>query len=299
METAVPASRSVVGLAHLSLLDSTPPDLVEIAAEAGFDFVGMRVHPATQGETPYPMSSGSSMLTRTCARLRDTGMHVRDIEVLTLDSHTTRQQWQPILDTGAQLGASSLNVIGADEDHARLADTLAALVEDATKVGIRPALEPITYRSIHTVPDAAALATRTGSAVFIDALHFHRFGGTLDQLQALDPDLLPLVQLCDAPRTAPETLAAPRTMPLGQSTDGSALQLESRAVRALPGHGQLPLAEFLAAFPAGTPISVEAPAIDLLADLGPHEFARRVRKAVSRLLDRFQNENMNDTTTRL
>lgn len=294
MTTAGPTRTSLVGLAHLTLLGSTPPDLVEIAASAGFDFVGVRVHPATPGETPYPMSSGSPMLARTCARLRDTGVHVRDIEVLTLDSRTTRQQWQPILDTGAQLGASNLNVIAADEDHARLADTLAALVEDATNVGIRPALEPITYRSVNTVPDAASLATRTGSAVLIDALHFHRFGGTLDQLRALDPDLLPLVQLCDAPRTAPETLEAPRSMPLGQSTDGSTLQLESRAVRSLPGHGQLPLAKFLAAFPAGTPISVESPAIDLLADLGPHEFAHRARQAVSRLLGSPSHERTRD-----
>lgn len=32
-----------VGLAQLSLLNTAPPDLVGIAAQAGFDFVGVRV----------------------------------------------------------------------------------------------------------------------------------------------------------------------------------------------------------------------------------------------------------------
>lgn len=285
MSNEARANRTAIGLAHLSLLESTPPELVEIAADAGFDFVGLRVHPATSGENPHPMSGGSPMLARTCTRLQETGLHVRDIEVLTLDGHTTKQHWEPILETGAQLGATSLNVIGADEDHSRLADTLATLVGDAADFGIRPSLEPITYRSVNSVPDAAALATRTGSTVLIDALHFHRFGGTLEQLRALAPDLVPLAQLCDAPRTAPQSLEAPRSMPLGQSTDGSALQLESRAVRALPGDGEFALRELVAALPAETPISVEAPAVDLTAEVGPHEFARRARKAVSRLLD--------------
>jgi hypothetical protein len=42
-----------IGIAHLTLLGLTPPELVSTAAEAGYDFVGVRVVAATKGETPY------------------------------------------------------------------------------------------------------------------------------------------------------------------------------------------------------------------------------------------------------
>ncbi|MDR7300202.1 sugar phosphate isomerase/epimerase family protein [Haloactinomyces albus] len=274
-------STTPIGIAHLTLLHCSPPRLVEIAAETGFDFVGLRISPATPGESPYPMAGPDSMLAETCTRLRETGVHVRDVEVFTLDGTTTKQQWEPVLEVGARLGATHLNVIAADEDLPRLTATLAELTEEAAAYNIRPALEPITYRTVHSVPVAADIATRTGSAICLDALHFHRFGGTVEQLRALDPDLLPYVQLCDAPLREPSNLPRPQHMPLGQSTDGSDLQLESRAVRGLPGAGELPLHELVAALPANTPISVEAPAVDLATELGDEEFARRARKAVS------------------
>jgi sugar phosphate isomerase/epimerase len=59
------------------------------------------------------------------------------------------------------------------------------------------------------------------------------------------------------------------------------LQLESRAMRLLPGDGELPLAEFLVALPEEIPLSVEAPALPLRETLTPVEFARRARQAMS------------------
>ena len=55
-------------------------------------------------------------------------------------------------------------------------------------------------------------------------------------------------------------------------------------MRLLPGDGELPLAEFLAALPAGIPVSVEAPVLSLRETLTPVELARRAREAVATLL---------------
>jgi hypothetical protein len=55
-------------------------------------------------------------------------------------------------------------------------------------------------------------------------------------------------------------------------------------MRLLLGDGELPLRAFLAALPAGIPISVEAPALSLQETLTPVEFARRAREAVASMV---------------
>jgi sugar phosphate isomerase/epimerase len=59
---------------------------------------------------------------------------------------------------------------------------------------------------------------------------------------------------------------------------------ESRAARLLPGEGELPLEEIVAAMPADIPVSVEAPNHALREEIGALEFARRARAGVARLL---------------
>ena len=51
-----------IGLAQLSLLNTAPPELVGVAARAGFDFVGVRVRPVTPSERRYELQPGSPML---------------------------------------------------------------------------------------------------------------------------------------------------------------------------------------------------------------------------------------------
>ena len=67
------------------------------------------------------------------------------------------------------------------------------------------------------------------------------------------------------------------------TADGSVLQVEARALRQVPGEGEFPLAELLAAVPVGTPISVEVPNAGLQAQLSPVEFAARNLRGVRSL----------------
>ena len=54
-----PGRMTPIGIAHLTLLALTPPELVTVAAAAGYDFVGVRVKAVTEGEHQYPMQPGS------------------------------------------------------------------------------------------------------------------------------------------------------------------------------------------------------------------------------------------------
>ena len=275
-----------IGIAHLTLLRLSPPELVTTAAEAGYDFVGIRVKAVTEGEHQYPMQPGSPMSRETLRRLDDTGLTVRDIEFLTLRPDTGPDDWQPALEAGAALGASTFSVVGVDDDPARLTDTLARLTADGAAYGIRPTLEPISYQPVSRVADAAAIARATGAAVLLDALHIQRGGSSLDDVRALEPELVPCIQLCDGPLAVPQTLELPAELPLGMKADGSVLQVEARVQREVVGEGGLPLAELLAAVPAATPISVEVPHARLQARLSAREFAAYNLRAVQALLAR-------------
>ncbi|MET9593976.1 TIM barrel protein [Streptomyces sp. NPDC006516] len=275
---------TLIGLAHLTLLQLSPPEVVSTAAAAGYDFVGVRVNAATVGESQYPMGPGSPMSRETLRRLDDTGLHVRDIEFLTLRPDTGPSYWRPALDAGAALGARTVSVVGADPDRRRLTDTLAALTADAEAVGIRPTVEPISYQPVRTVTEAAEIASAAGAAVLLDALHIQRGGSSIDDVRALAPHLVPCLQLCDGPLAAPRHLGLPAELPLGMTADGSVLQIEARVQRQLIGDGELPLAELIAAAPAGTPLSIEVPHAALQSQLTPLEYARRNLRGLREVL---------------
>lgn len=275
----------LIGLAHLTLLRLSPPELVDTAARAGYDFVGVRVKPVTAGEHQYPMQPGSPMSRDTLQRLDDTGLEVRDVEFLALGPNTGPEDWKPALDAGAALGARTISVVGTDPDRTRLGDTLAALTADAGPLGLTPTLEPISYQPVSTVPEAAQLAGAAGAAVLVDALHVRRGGSTPEQVRALPPRLVPCLQLCDAPLAAPEHLDLPAELPLGMNAEGSVLHIESRAQRRTVGEGELPLAELVAAAPPGTPLSVEVPDATAQARLSSLDVAAYNLRAVRNLLD--------------
>jgi sugar phosphate isomerase/epimerase len=260
---------SVTGLEHLTLLSVAPPDLVTVAAAAGFDAVGLRIAPATDDEQPWPMTPGSAMLAETARRCADTGITVLDAEAVRLGPGRLgpgRAEVTPVLDAAAQLGARYVNAICEDPDLARLSDEFAWLVAEARPYGIRPVIEFMAYRSVRTLADATAIAARSGGGgILIDALHVQRCAIGLDALRALDPGLVTYVQLCDAPLTAPADQVS-----------------EARSARLLPGDGELPIPGLLAALPRGVPVTVEAPQAGS-AD-HPAAFAARARRALESVL---------------
>ena len=279
------ADMPLVGIGHLTMLDIAPPDWVSLAHDAGFDAVGIRVAAIGPTEEEWPMRAGSPMLAETLRRMGDTGVRVLDAELIRIDPKTVIAKYEPLFETAAALSASFLNVMADDPELHRARDTFAALAEAARPYGLRPAIEAIPYMQVKTLSDAVVLVGESDGGIIIDPLHLQRSGGTPADVRSLDSKLIAYCQLCDAPLAAPHNLPRPRELPRGQSVEGiTDLALEARAVRLLPGDGELPLAEIISAVPVGVPLSVETPNLALLESLGAIEFARRARQAVARLL---------------
>ncbi|GAA3756618.1 TIM barrel protein [Microbacterium kribbense] len=270
-----------LGVAHLTLLSLTPPEIVSAATAAGLDFVGIRVRAVTSDEPIPALRPGSPLLRETVMRLKDTGVVVRDIEFLPITPGTGPDDWQSALEAGAALGATALTIAGADTDRSRLLDKISQLTADAAGYGIRPLLEPISYQPIARVTDAAAIARATGAGLMLDPLHIQRGGSDVADVAALDPGLIPMIQLCDAPLAPPSGDRLP------------ALQHEARAQRLQIGEGELPLAALLAATPAGVPVSIEVPHALRQQSVSPHEWIVQNAQAARALIE--QADSARDT----
>lgn len=265
------SSRRQVGLAPLSMLDLEPPDFVDVAADAGFDFVGLRVRAVTTVETPFDLSVGSPLLAATIERLVARGLRCVDTEFILINGETTAEDWRPALDSAAALGASSMTVALNDPQDARMLDDLSSLVADASARGVRCTIEPISYNVVHSLPRAQELAEQVGAQVLLDTLHLTRFGATADEVAAVAA-LVPLIQLCDGPAARP--------------ADRDGLVHESRSDRLAPGDGQFPLHTYLSHLPAELPVSVEVPSTAMRATRTPLEFATYLRERAEVVLDR-------------
>lgn len=240
-----------LSLAHLTALDATPPQLVEVAHAGGFGAVGLRLHPARLGEAPFPMRVGSPMQRETQARLQTLGLRVHDVEVVRLKPGFDVGTLAGVFESAQSLGARLLMVNVDDDEPARAAQNLGRLAERAAVHGLQVGVEFMVYTAVRTLQDARRLVAASGSAaacVVIDALHFFRSGGDPAELDAaLETDdrvTRRFLQLNDAP--------AQRHLGLSPAEEG-------RAHRLLPGEGALPLAGLLRRLDADAVLAVEAP----------------------------------------
>ncbi|HET9103254.1 MAG TPA: TIM barrel protein [Solirubrobacteraceae bacterium] len=265
-------SARTIGLAHLTFLQRSPAELVELAAAAGFDAVSLRLSPATEDDDAGRRHSAPARIAdarRACER---TGVGVLDVEVFGFTPDTEPTAFLPALDAAAALGARYLLVNCRDADTRRFAERLARFADLAAGRGLRAMLEFIPYTAVRTLAQAAALVEGTDAGVLVDALHLQRSGAGPEDLARVGADRLGYVQLCDAPRVPPP----------------GGLLAESRHDRLVPGTGELPLGDLLARFAPGAPVSVESPSDSLQSHLGELGLARRLRASVGGVLDELE-----------
>jgi sugar phosphate isomerase/epimerase len=264
-----------LSLAHLSCLDTTPPQLITVAAEAGFRTVGIRLTATPSvGVPPYDALHEGPILRETLARLRDTGVSVLDTEFLRFEPDQPVGIPEGFLEVSARLGAQYVLAMSAEPEDARTLDRFSDLCDRAAGYGLQVGLEFAVYTGVRTLAHAADVVARSKRAnafVIIDALHFSRSGGVPAHVAAVDPSRLRYAQICDAGPDMP----AP--------TDTPALIREARTGRLLPGEGVLPLKELVAALPPDAPLAIEAPC-RVTAHLPPLERARRAYRALTGLV---------------
>jgi len=227
-----------ISLAAGNVQEFSPEEMPVAAAAAGFDCTGIWVEPDTW--TPRT----SREVRQRCA---DAGVSVLDVEVMWIHPGKPLDPLKRIIDIGGEVGARYGLVVSSDPDDAATEGAFGTLCDHALDVGLTLVLEFLPITAVRSLAQAVRIVTsanRPNGRLLIDTLHLARTGGTVDEVRALDPDLFPYLQIADAPLRAP-----------GEGYD--ALLQEAVDGRLLPGEGELPIGELLAALPAGLPLSPE------------------------------------------
>ena len=262
-----------IGLAALTVLELSPPDMVSCAAEAGFDSIGLRLLPPTDDEVQHPMVGDTPLVRETARRLKDTGLPVLDIELFRLKPETNVNDDRAAVETGARFGAREALVAGNDPDEARLAERFAAFCDLAREYGMGANLEPMPWTDVRNFAQGAriiAAAGRDNGGIVIDPIHFDRGGSRADEIRSVPHARLRYMQLCDAPAARP--------------TDTETLLHQARAERLMPGDGGLDLRGMLRAVPPDLPLGLEIPMRTLTKTMPAVERARQMLAKTRRLL---------------
>lgn len=219
--------------------EAGPIQLVEAAASAGFDFGGMWIEPG----------QWTAHTTRQVkAALGETGLPLLDVEVVWIKPGPPDPDHDRIVEIGAELGARNVLVVSSDPERNATRDKLGRLMELGTACGIRINLEFGLFTQVRTISAAAALLQEVdcpAAGLLIDALHWHRSGGQLEDMMALPARWLSYAQFCDAPARGPDP------------GDAAAILEEAIDGRLFLGEGGLPLRELDALLPAGLPLAIE------------------------------------------
>lgn len=251
-----------IALAALTVLELPHAELIDVAAQAGFSHVGLRLVPVAGQPYRHPLDRGAIE-----KRLADTGVRVLDVEVFRLDRQTRIGDFEEIFSVCARLGASQLLAHGADPDEARLIDNFGRLCDFAARYGLSVNLEPMPWVEISTVAKAKRIidaAARPNGAVLIDAIHFFRAHNSFSDLKGARVNYL---QFCDARAECP--------------TDMAEMIRQARGDRLPPGEGGLDLQGLLSCFSKDLPISLEVPMARPLSSL---QRARLVYQAAVKVL---------------
>ena len=237
----------IYSLAYLTSHRCTPAEAIRIAAQTGYQFVGMRLWPNAPGAPQQHLLDQPEALRETLAVQKDTGVGVFDLEIIRINDSFDPHTWDALYDVGAQLQARAILVAGDDPDEARLTDNYARLCEVMQPFGMTADLEFMPWTEVKDAKSALRIVQNAGmpsnAGILVDALHFGRSTTTLDDIRAIPRQLLRYAQICDAQAGLDFTVEQ--------------MIHTARCERLLPGHGTIDIKGLFDALPTDLPVSVE------------------------------------------
>jgi sugar phosphate isomerase/epimerase len=263
----------------LSLCYYTVPELsftqmIDVAADAGCDYVGVRLLDGAPTEPPTALLRDAALRREALARMRDRGVRALDASAARLRGDTRADAFAPMLHVCEELGVHHVACSIDDPDVARSAETLSALCALARRHDVRVEIEFVPWMAVGSLADAAALVRATDApnlGILVDALHLDRSGGSPDDIGELPPTWFRLAQICDAPVCTDFSKA-------------DQIRVATQA-RCLPGDGALPLAALLRALPPEVPLCLEIPMRDLARHVAALDRVKAAVIAARRLLE--------------
>jgi sugar phosphate isomerase/epimerase len=270
-----------LGIEQLTVMGMPPVELVKLVASHGCvgisgALTGMPLamfgYPDLVLYPPWSLEDDPALRREMKAAMRDTGVRIELGEGFRVRPDGDVRDRAAGLDLMAELGAVRINAVSMEPSMERTFDQLAILADLVIERDMEFTIEFAPMNTINNIASTIAAIDHVGrgrAKMLIDAMHLFRSGGTVADLKALDPELIGYAQLCDAPIVAPEGLPYFK---------------EATCGRMVPGTGEFPLADWIAALPADTPMGIEVPMVDaFVAGLDPRDHVANVVRAAREL----------------
>ena len=250
-------------LAYLTVLGLAPPEMVEVADQAGYSFVGLRLEAVTPDEPKYALHKDARLRRATKHALAGSRVRVLDVELIRLTPTFDVDYYQALLDVSAELGARHLIAQGADSELDRVIEHYGQLCDAAAERNLTADIEFVTWTETANLTRASQIVRgvrRDNAGLLIDTLHFSRSNCDLQELANLPRSWFNYAQVCDAPAEPPQTQ--------------DELIHAARNERLFLGEGGLDVRGILSALPPDIPYSLEIPNAAVSKRVGLAEYAR-------------------------
>src|SRR5690625_2082826 len=189
-------------LAYLTVVNTPPPEMIYMAANAGYDYVSLRpIYMGLPGEPNYSLATNKQLLGQTKKALKDTGLELLDIELARIDRNIDVHQYEKEFEICAELGAKHVLSSIWTDDRSYYIEQFAALCDLADEYGLTVELEFVPIASVKKLSEAVDVlntVNKQNAGLLIDIHHFHRAGDRVEDLKQLPEDWYRFVHLCDA-----------------------------------------------------------------------------------------------------
>ena len=259
-------SESLYSLAHLTLIDCTPPELIYIAARAGYDAVSPRFIPMNVPGEFHQAPVEKSLVQATRTALDTTGMRVLDVELARITEDIDPREFEPALEFCGELGTKRLIMsawTNTRDDRDFLIDIYSETCELAEPYGLTVDLEFPSFSRLRTLDEALDIvraADQPNGGILVDTLYLHLSRVDIGELLHVPANLLHVLHISDC-------------LPGIADTRAGMIQL-ARDARLYPGEGWIDFAGIIERMPP-VDYSIELPNRSRVEELGHEEHARR------------------------
>ncbi|MGI6703585.1 MAG: sugar phosphate isomerase/epimerase family protein [Clostridia bacterium] len=236
-------------LAYLTIPGTSPVDQINIAAEAGYDYVSLRPIPMHLPNEPlFQFDKDRKLFNDIKQALSANDIGLLDIELARVREDLNVEDYESAFSAAAELGATDVLSSIWSKDKAYYYGEFEKICDLAAKYSLRVNLEFVTFAGVTSLAEALDVldtVERPNAYIMVDTLHAHRSRVSAEDIAKVEPSKFGFIHLCDGPG------------PIPALDDPSMIEV-AREGRLYPGEGEIDLKSMLIALPPN-PISIELP----------------------------------------
>lgn len=262
-----------LALHQITMTSGGPRGLVQCAAKADLRKICLfTASPVTEdGAKLFPVVAAADRA-EFQSLLTDNDVSIINAEYFPVMPDGDVQQYAPALELAAALGAKRAVTHIHETDPSRIGDQLATLCEMARRMDMEIGLEFTGFaKGCDSLEKAVTLhqdMDQGNLKIAIDALHLFRTGGTLEKIQAVNPQTIGYAQICDGPH-------------FRKSDD----YVEEAMNRMIPGEGMFPLRALIDLLGDHVDLDIEVPHYSSGPHFDPEDWAHQAIAASRALLE--------------